>query len=125
MSERGRFCYSDSEVYCVNSAYMMSGNSLKFICAVLNSQLFAWYKQSIAPSTGMGLTVWLKYIVEELPVPKVSQNDQQDCEKIFEQIYSEQNSDTEVSNCEAQIDKYVYRLFGLTAPEISLIHSQI
>ena len=125
MSERGRFCYSDTELYCVNSAYMMSGNSLKYICAVLNSQLFAWYKQSIAPSTGMGLTVWLKYIVEELPVPKISQIDQQDCENIFEQIYSKQYSDAGISNYEAQIDKYVYRLFGLTAPEISLIHSLV
>ncbi|WP_425153625.1 hypothetical protein [Candidatus Palauibacter sp.] len=37
MSPRGRFAYSDEEVYCNDKAYFMTGRSLKWCCAILNS----------------------------------------------------------------------------------------
>ena len=37
LTEEGRFAYDDGEMFCVNSAYMLTGNSLKYLSAVLNS----------------------------------------------------------------------------------------
>ena len=39
MSSKGRFTYSDSEMYCNDKGFVIAGKSLKYLCAVLNSTL--------------------------------------------------------------------------------------
>ena len=58
MSPRGRFAYSDEEVYCNDKAYFMTGRSLKWFCAILNSHLVTWMVGRTARTTGVGLTQW-------------------------------------------------------------------
>ena len=123
MSENGRFSYSDSEMYCVNSAYLMSGRYLEVVCAILNSRLITWYKQKFAPSTGMGLTVWLKYVVEDLPLPEFDTSTQDEIVKITDEIFSEKTN-TNVNVLKTQLDDRVYSLYRLTREEIKLVEQQ-
>ena len=48
MTPRGRFSYSDDEIYCNDKGFLMTGASLKYLCAVLNSSLIAWLMKSTA-----------------------------------------------------------------------------
>ena len=72
MSSQGRFAYSESEMYCNDKGFIMSGTSLKYLCAILNSTLITWLIKSTALTTGMGLTQWKKFTVETIPIPKIS-----------------------------------------------------
>ena len=39
LTEQGRFAYDEEETFCVNTVYMVSGQSIKSLCAILNSNL--------------------------------------------------------------------------------------
>ena len=55
MSPEARFAYSAAEEFCNNKAYILTGGSLKYLCAVLNSSLITWMMRNTARTTGMGL----------------------------------------------------------------------
>ncbi len=38
LTDSGRFAYEDSERFCLNTVFMMTGQELKYHCAVLNSR---------------------------------------------------------------------------------------
>ena len=67
LTAQGRFAYNASEVFCMNSAYMMIGDSIKFLCAVLNSNLISWFMATIALNSGMGTTRWVRFTVDRIP----------------------------------------------------------
>ena len=72
MSPIGRFAYSDTEMYCNDKGFFLTGQSLKYLCAVLNSYITTWVLRNNALTTGMGLIQWKKFVVERLPIPKVT-----------------------------------------------------
>ena len=69
LTEEGRFAYDDGEMFCVNSAYMLTGSSLKYLCAILNSAPVTWFMQNSALNSGMGTTRWVRFTVERIPIP--------------------------------------------------------
>ena len=72
LTEQGRFAYDTGGMSCVNTVYMMSGQSIKYLCAVLNSKLITWFMKNTAPTSGMGVTRWFSIYVETIPIPKIS-----------------------------------------------------
>ena len=127
MSPRGRFSYSNDEMYCNDKGFMMTGASLKYLCAVLNSTLVAWRMKSTALTTGMGLPQWKKFAVERIPIPRLSSTDQkvfiQMVDRILRIKAEHQASDT--SEIESEIDMRVYQLYGLTPLEISEVEERL
>ena len=71
MSPRGRFAYSDSEIYCNQKAFLLTGYSLKYLCAILNSILVTWFIRNTAVTTGMGLTQWTNLLWTESPFQRL------------------------------------------------------
>ncbi len=123
MSDRGRFAYLESEMYCNNKGFIMTGESLKYLCAILNSSLITWLMKNTARTTGMGLTQWEKFAVERLPIPKLSTGDQYRFIELIEHILTAKAADpnADISATEAEIDLRVYELYELTTMEISAI----
>ena len=119
MTERGRFCYSEREMYCNNSAFFLVGESLKYLCAVLNSTLIWWFVQATAPTSGMGVTRWIGFVVESIPIPKPSAVQERALVGLVDQILVELDRDpkADVSDYESAIDDLVYELYGLTEEE--------
>ena len=101
----------------------MTGAPLKYLCAVLNSSLATWWVQSMAATTGMGLTEWTIVTVERIPVPQISTAEQGPLACLVDQILAAKaaklTADTAV--LEREIDDYVFKLYGLTAEEIRAI----
>ncbi len=58
LTEHGRFAYDDGKMFCANTVYMMSGGSLKYLCATLNATLITWFMRNTALTSGMGVTRW-------------------------------------------------------------------
>ena len=123
MAKVGRFAFSQRETYCNNKGYILTGESLKYLCAVLNSSLITWWVANMAATTGMGLTEWTIVTVERLPIPKVSVEKQAPLVRIVDRILDGGNSDTDTRDLEGQIDRMVYSLYGLTPAEVSSIES--
>ncbi len=72
MSNSGRFAYSKVQIYCNDKGFFLTGESLKYLCAILNSTLITWLMKNNALTTGMGLLQWKKFAVEHLPIPRIS-----------------------------------------------------
>ncbi len=121
--DRGRFAYSDEEIYCNDKGVMMTGSFLKYLCAVLNSSLMTWLMQNTALTTGVGLTQWKKFAVERLPVPQISATKQRPFITLVDNILTAKTADPKanISEQEAQIDRLVYGLYGLKPEEIVLV----
>ena len=56
LADSGRFAYDDSGIYGEATTFIMIGDSLNFLCAVLNSSLIRWFLQQVAPNLGYGYT---------------------------------------------------------------------
>ena len=123
MSPRGRFAYSDTEVYCNDKGFIMTGLSLKYLCAVLNSAIATWFIKNNALTTGLGLTQWKKFVVERLPIPKIADAQQRPFIHLVNRILAAKDADlsADTSAEEAEIDRLVYELYGLTEEEEAVV----
>ena len=121
--ENGRFAYVDGEMYCANTAYILSGESIKYLCAVLNSTLTTWFMNSTALTSGMGATRWIKTFVETIPVPKLADERQKPFVQLVDRIIEAKDADpeTDTSELEEAIDWLVYDLYGLTDEETAAV----
>ena len=124
LTEEGRFAYDDGEMFCVNSAYMLTGDSLKYLCAVLNSNLVTWFMRNSALNSGMGTTRWVRFTVERIPIPIVDVSDQQPFVRAVDGIQGALHAGADSTSLEADLDGLVYDLYGLTADEIKAANQQ-
>ncbi len=133
MANVGRFAYSDKETYCNNKGYILTGNSLKYLCAILNSSLITWLIKNTAATTGMGLTEWTIVTVERIPIPQIPANKQRPFIRLVDRIleakachvprHGAANPKTDTTEQEAEIDRLVYALYGLTTEEIQIVEN--
>ena len=127
MSPIGRFAYSDAEEYCNDKGFIMTGGSLKYLCAVLNSTLITWLMNHTALTTGMGLLQWKKFTVERLPIPRISAEEQRPFIRLVDEILEAKaaDPDADTSYLEWDIDRLVYDLYGLTEEEDTAIERSL
>ena len=127
MSPEGRFAYSDTEMYCNNKGFIMTGRSLKYLCAVLNSNIITWFIKNSARTTGMGLTQWERFSVERIPIPKISAAKQRPFIRLVDRILKEKAADPEADTepLEWEIDRLVYDLYGLTEEEDTAVERSL
>ncbi|MEI6881469.1 MAG: TaqI-like C-terminal specificity domain-containing protein [Bacteroidota bacterium] len=70
LSDKQKFVYDESGFYPNKTIFIITGDNLKYLLIILNSKLIAWYFDQISTTSGMGTTIWSKYKVEQLPIPK-------------------------------------------------------
>ena len=127
LAPEGRFAYWDSEMYCINTAFFMTGPSLKYVQAVLNSTLMTWLMHKTALTTGMGAIRWIVFVVEGLPAPKATPAQQGPLVKIVNEILAAKSADpsADTSHLETEIDQMVYDLYGLTSEEVQTVEVRL
>lgn len=118
-----RFSYDESGIYCLDSTCIATGNKVKFLCAVLNSKLCNSELFRIAPKTGTGDLIISVQALEPLRVPFPDKEQEDVILKVFDQILIVKKSDpsADTSALEAEIDRLVYELYGLTEEEIRIV----
>ena len=124
LAETGRFCYDESGIYCEATCFIMTGENIKYLCALLNAKLIRWFFPHVAPTSGMGTLRWKKIYVETVPLPKLSADEQKPFIQLVEKILAAKATDTETdtSDLEAEIDRLVYKLYDLNMQEIAIIN---
>ena len=123
LTERGRFAYDSHEMMCVNTVFIMTGKAIKYLCAVLNSNLITWFMGSTALNSGMGVTRWIGYTVKHIPIPPISAAEQRPFIALVDRILQAKAADpqADTTELEEEIDLLVYDLYGLTGEEVSTI----
>ncbi len=127
LTEYGRFAYYENERFCVNTAYMITGTSIKYLCAVLNSNLITWYVKNTALNSGMGVPRWVRFTVGRLPIPKTSVAEQRPFVRLVDSILDDKaaRSGAYTGKQEREIDRLVYDLYGLTEEEVTAIERRL
>ena len=127
MSPKARFSYSDTEEYCNDKGFILTGGPLKYLCAILNSSIVTWMMESMALTTGMGLIQWKKFAVQRLPIPKISATEQRPFIRLVDEILEAKSADpdADTSYLEWDIDELVYDLYGLTEEEDTAIERSL
>lgn len=123
ISDKPKFAYDEDQFFAEATTFLMTGEQLKFLLAILNSKVSEWYFNLIGTTTGMGTNRWKKYKIELLPIQSPSVQQEQALVRIVDEILAlkKQNPQSDTTALEAEIDQHVYALYGLTAEEIGMI----
>ncbi len=123
MAPEGRLVYRKRPMFCNQKGFVVTGRSLKYLCAILNSTLATWFVGHTAVTTGEGLPQWDKFVVEQIPVPRVPSLEEQPYGELVDAIQAARSADpsTPTSEADAEIDRMVYELYGLSDKEIAAV----
>jgi type II restriction/modification system DNA methylase subunit YeeA len=126
ISDQPKFAFDDSNYYAEATTFLMTGEKLKYLLAILNSILSEWYFNQISTTTGMGTNRWKKYKIEMLPIKEPTETEELLLEKIVNQILTAKKSDpkADTTALEQEIDQFVYQLYGLTEEEIQIVEAK-
>ncbi|MCL0032891.1 hypothetical protein M1N06_03965 [Peptococcaceae bacterium] len=129
------FAYDSGEFYCEATSFLMTGNNLKYLIAVLNSEPGTFFFKQFYAGGGLGEEGYRykKAFLERLPIPLVSSQNKdiaKELEALVNRILSLTQSEDYLENLqkqarvkeyERQIDQLVYRLYELTDEEIRVV----
>jgi adenine-specific DNA-methyltransferase len=118
LSDKAKFTYDEEGHYLNNTIFMMTGKSLKYLLAVLNSKAAQWYFEEISTTSGMGTNRWLKYKVEQLPVPEPTPEQEQQLEALVTEILSRKKAGQDTQPLENEVDGRVMALYGLSETDV-------
>jgi len=141
LSDRNRFAIAPANTYygdtvCgirIKDKYK-NRIKLKYLLAVLNSQLIEWfYKKTTVPKAG-GFFIYKVMYLKNIPLKEISIDNQKPFISLVDKILAITKDDdylvnfekqAQVRNYERQIDQLVYKLYGLTDEEIKIIEESI
>ena len=74
----------------------------------------------------MGLIQWKKFAVERIPVPKITAAQQRPFIRLVDRILKAKTVDSTADTTaeEAEIDRRVYALYGLTPAEVAAVEGR-
>ncbi|MGC9602487.1 MAG: TaqI-like C-terminal specificity domain-containing protein [Minisyncoccia bacterium] len=136
-SKTNTFGYNEVPWYAASDVYFLTQKdkqiSLKYILGLLNSKLYRLWLYQRGKRKGEILELFYQPL-SEIPVKKCLQDDQKPFIDLAEKILKITKSDDYLKNAEKraivqdlehQIDKLVYKLYGLTENEIKIVEKEL
>jgi methylase of polypeptide subunit release factors len=116
------FVYEPHGKFLNNTAYFIN-NGNKYLLAFLNSQATNFYYRQISSQLGNAALRAFTIYIEQLPIPNIPEAEQKPFITLVNKILFLKKSDlqADTSALEAEIDRMVYELYGLTADEIAIV----
>src|SRR5690554_886219 len=123
ISDEANYTYDNQGMYLTNSAYFLTGHSIKYLIAVLNSKLCDFYFFQKTAVIAGGRKRYTKQYVEQNPIPVISEEEQEPFVQLVDQILTAKQEDpsADTTALENEIDVLVYRLYGLTYEEVKIV----
>ncbi len=110
------FLYDENKFMVANTAYILTGNHISYLCAFLNSSLFKFcFKESFAVLFG-GARRMLKMFFDKIPVLEVDDATDAEFRKLVLDIQKEYSDEKAKA-----IDQKIFDLYGLTQEERDMI----
>jgi len=116
------FAYDDKGHFLLNTSYVLIGENLKYLLAILNSKLISFCFMNFYQSGGIDGEITIQSI-ENFPIPEISKTNQKPFIKTVDKILSlkKANPQADTLVLEKEIDAMVYQLYGLTNEEIKIV----
>ena len=118
ISDKSNFALDNNSFFPEATSFLMVGDKLKYILAILNSKLGEWVFNQIGTTTGVGTNRWKKYTLERLSVKIPTKSELIGIEKIIDSIIENYSIDKIMS-----LDRIIYQLYELSQEEIEFIES--
>jgi len=117
------FVYDEEKYYTNQKCFILIGAKLKYLISFLNSKLFKYCFKDNFPELLGGTRELSKVFFEEIPVKQVSAEQEEVFKEKVDQILlaKKENPKADTSLLEAEIDRLVYELYGLTEEEIKIV----
>ncbi len=127
ISDKANYTFDSRGMYLTNSAYFISGRSLEYLLAVLNSKLCDFYFFQKTATIAGGRKRYTKQYVEQNCIPDIEEESQKPFIDLVNQILILRNVDfkSDTKELESQIDQLVYQLYGLTEEEITIVENSV
>jgi type II restriction/modification system DNA methylase subunit YeeA len=127
-SQAKSFAYDNKGFYLQNTSYILTGENIKYLLAILNSKLITYAFLNFYQSGGIEGEITVQAI-NEIPIPKISDANKTKLDKMETLVneiikLKENDKEADVSVQTNKIDKLVYKLYDLTDEEIVLIEKQ-
>ncbi len=126
------FTYDNSQYYALNTLVVVNlkkgiNFDIKFLLGIMNSSLMNYIYNNKFKSTKTVFSEIQTRSISQLPIPKISQEQQQPIIALVDQILTAKKSNpkADTSELEKEIDKIVYELYGLSEEEIGIIEGEI
>jgi tRNA1(Val) A37 N6-methylase TrmN6 len=123
------FTYDSEQYYALNTLVIVNkidnkiGPDLKFILGLMNSKLMNYVYSNKFKSTKTVFSEIQARSIKELPIPKMSNELENEITSLSAEIISLKKSMTDTTDLEIQIDQLVYQLYDLTEEEIKIIEN--
>ena len=122
----GNLCLSSQfalaeEGYFINAPSPMIVPGNKYVLSVLNSRLGDWYIRQLGVTRNGGYFEYKPMFVEQLPIPMIPENEQLEFIDLVDKVLLAKALGENTTSIEEEIDKLVYKLYGLTEEEILFI----
>ena len=125
LADKGRFAIDISDKYLtLNGTFIMTGNDLEFICAVLNNPITSWHFNTFCISSGVGTNQWRELYVRNLLIPNIPIESQINIVRLIKDINDLEIKKKDYKNEIDRVNMLIYNLFELNNEEISFIQLQ-
>lgn len=115
------FIYDESGYFVNNKAYILTGESLKYLTALFNSALFEGMFKENFPELLGGTRELRKVFFEQIPIKRVSETERRPFEELVDRIMALKAAGQSIEAEEARLNELVFDLYGLTDEERLLL----
>ncbi len=128
LSDVPTFAYDANAQFANNTVYFLSGReNLLYLLGYLNSKIATYLFSQIGSTSGVGTTRWQAFTMERLFVPRATPEKQSQIAGFVDRIIAAKKDDpsADTSSIEQVIDRLVYRLYGLTDDEVTIVENNL
>lgn len=118
------FAYDSSKTILLQTAYYCTGENLKFLLSILNSNLVNYAFINFYQSGGIQGEITVQSL-NKIPIPQMSQKIQQPFIDLVDIILTKKEKGEDTTKEESQIDRLVYKLYDLTDEEIKIVEDSV
>ena len=123
-----RFSFDDEGYYSLGPAYFISSDD-KYLLAIMNSKLFWYFLRKSTPVLGddehKGRLILRTTYIKNSPIKIITDHAKIPIISLVDRILAAKKTDPKADTIllEKEIDKLVYKLYGLTEEEIRLVEN--
>ena len=84
LSDKSKFAFDkEGRYYCLNTVFFFTGERLEFLLCYLNSSICEYIFSKRCTTSGTGTMRWLKYTVERIPIPQLSETQENEIVDLY------------------------------------------
>lgn len=119
IATEGEFCIDNRGFYSDTTTYIMASDS-SYLVGLLNSKIFTYMFSKVSSEIRGGFFRWKRQYMEQIPVFPAADKQKAPIIGRIEKILANPDG-ADVTYLEAEIDRLVYELYGLTPEEIAIV----